>query len=370
MGKSPETYQGYFKQHMRWCSGNLVFIKYWPNARLNLVARLIYIINPMYYLSEALTVIFSFQFLFLLYFHADSLSIYHTLYFLPYVILSNLIIPLTKTNKNKLGTKLAALNNSYTYFYTYIRMLIKGIPTWQPTGVRTNGIQKDFLNAANMGTFISSLYIILFLFIILANPSILGNYNTYIVLGWSFYSIFWHVLFLMFVADYLRPFRLANSRTQYEKALVYAKTHIVLILFCALFGAALINAYITLTNPLAPTALAIEELKERRTESTEMVAVVKSVTTEPVALGNQDTYDSSQTYIMTAGIGDSLEDRAKLAILLYVRANNLTVTNEDIENAVLILTQNTTTAAIEPGEEIAFDRAKVEEAILSNHHTN
>lgn len=51
MGTSPETYQGYFKQHQRWCSGNIVFAKYWPAAKLSLMARLIYLINPLYYLS-------------------------------------------------------------------------------------------------------------------------------------------------------------------------------------------------------------------------------------------------------------------------------------------------------------------------------
>jgi cellulose synthase (UDP-forming) len=191
MGTSPQSYQGYFKQHMRWCSGNLIFAKYWPVAQLSVMARLIYATNPLYYISEALTIVFSFQFLVLLYFHADSLSIVNTLYFLPYIVLSRIAIPLTKANKSKTGTKLAALSNSYTYFYTYIRMATKGLPTWHPTGVKINGLHEDFLEAFNVGTLISSLFITCFLFVLFSRLEVFGNFNTYIVLAWTFYSVFW-----------------------------------------------------------------------------------------------------------------------------------------------------------------------------------
>lgn len=141
MGKSPDTFQGYFKQHLRWCSGNLVFINYWPRANLSLAARLTYLINPLYYMSEAVTVIFAFQFLILLYLHSDTLSLANTVNFIPFILLSNFVIPYSKVNRSRLGTKIAALSNSYTYFYTYIRMIFIGIPAWHPTGKKS----KEFI---------------------------------------------------------------------------------------------------------------------------------------------------------------------------------------------------------------------------------
>lgn len=249
MGKSPETYQGYFKQHMRWCSGNLVFAEYWPKARLNLVARLIYVINPLYYLSEALSIIFSFQFLFLLYYHTETLSLQHVLYFLPYIILSRLIVPALKTNKSKVGTKLAALNNTYTYFYTYIRMLVRGVPTWQPTGVKVHTLHQDFIEAINLGTTISAAYTLLFAYVLLNRTSVFGNYNTYMVLAWSFYSVFWHVYYLYSVFEYIRPFKLSVAKNAVEKWGIYVRSHMPLALFSVLIGVASFNGYLTVTNP-------------------------------------------------------------------------------------------------------------------------
>ncbi len=241
IGTSPETFQGYFKQHLRWCSGNLVFAKYWPTAHLNLMARLIYLVNPTYYLSEALMVLFSFQLLLLLFLHPESLSIWNTLYFLPYIILSRVIIPLTKTNKSKTGTKLAALSNSYTYFYTYIRMIVKGVPSWQPTGVKSSNLSPDFVNATNIGMLISGIYIVFFTIVLLLRPDIFRNYNAYILLAWGFYSVFWHVRYISSVSDYTHPYRLETANNVFNKALVYAKTHAVLALFFVLIGVSLVT---------------------------------------------------------------------------------------------------------------------------------
>jgi cellulose synthase (UDP-forming) len=262
MGKSPDTYQGYFKQHMRWCSGNLVFARYWPRARLNPVARLIYLINPMYYLSEAATVIFSFQFLILLYFHSESLSLMNTLYFLPYIILSRIIIPFTKTNKNKLGTRLAALSNSYTYFYTYIRMITKGVPAWHPTGVKIKVLHDDFLSAYNIGTTISCTFLLCFIFVLISKPNILGNYNTYIVLGWAFYSAFWHATFITFVLQFIHPFRVSEVKSDMGRTFVYFKTHLVLVLFITLIGSSIADAIFVFQNPNNNTTHAFNWLKK------------------------------------------------------------------------------------------------------------
>lgn len=231
IGRSPDTYQGYFKQHMRWCSGNLVFAQYWPFARLSVMARLVYLINPFYYISEAFGVVFSFQFLILLYFHADTLSIYHSLYFLPYAILSQVVVPNTKVNKHMLGTKLAALSNNYTYFYTFLRMLLRNIPAWHPSGVKINGIHKDFISAINIGTFVSCTYIAMFTFVILARYSVLSDPNTYVVLGWSIYTVTWHVLFLTLVSNYIHPYRIEKANTAPARIFAHVKTSMIIVLF-------------------------------------------------------------------------------------------------------------------------------------------
>lgn len=287
MGKSPETYQGYFKQHMRWCSGNLVFAKYWPTARLNLMARIIYMTNPMYYLSEALTIVFSFQFLILLYFHADSLSLWNTLYFVPYILLSRIVVPLAKANKNKLGTKLAALSNSYTYFYTYIRMLTKGVPAWHPTGVKISKLHDDFISAFNIGSFVSITFIAGFLFVLFSRPQVFGNYNTYIVLGWTFYSVFWHALFLTFILRYIHPFQMEQVKGL-GKLFISAKTFSVPALCFVLSGFAVFNFTAAAFNPETPTRQVVASLIEGETSIVPQVPVATAAPNEATSEPQSD----------------------------------------------------------------------------------
>lgn len=368
MGKSPDTFQGYFKQHMRWCSGNLVFANYWPIARLSLAARLTYLINPMYYLSEALTVIFSFQFLVLLYFHSDSLSLYHTLYFLPYIILSRVITPFTKTNKNKLGTKLAALNNSYTYFYTCIRMIFRGIPTWQPTGVKTNELHNDFVQAFNIGTIISTTYIIVFLFVLLSRPEIFGNYNTYGVLAWSFYSVFWNALFLTFIAEYIHPFRLAGSKTHTKRALAFANKHLMLMLFFILLGAAIFNSIIALRNPKAPTIIALKSLNvggEDIDKISNKIAIASTETPQNIAVLAATAISQEEvSYPYTVENGDSIIRLAKYAIREYLGEESILLSQKQIDNAAYRLYLDSyKSITIKPGDKVTFNEVSILRAI-------
>jgi len=320
IGKSPDTYQGYFKQHMRWCSGNLVFAKFWPKAQLSLMARLVYLVNPLYYLSEALSVLFAFQFLTLLYFHADSLSLLHTLYFVPYMIVSRIIVPSNKINKNKTGTRLAAMNNSYTYFYTYIRLIMNNIPTWHPTGAKFNGLHKDFRQAINIGILISSVYLLLFLAILLTKPFLFGNYNTYIILAWSFYAVFWHTRYISSVTQYMHPLRLAAATNTLEKMFVTTKTHLNYVLFFMLIGVALFNSAITLFDTTSPTARAIKNISSNQKRNVDQPAIQ--------------------------------------AVKEFSESNNLLITKEQMQYAAQILSKNNSS-----DETIGFEQKQIVNAI-------
>lgn len=249
IGTSPDTFQGYYKQHQRWCSGNLVFAKYWPNAQLNPVARLIYLMNPSYYLAEAFSILFSFQFLVLIYFHSDSLSLHHTILFLPYMFLNLVVIPLSRVNKEKQGTKLAALNNSYTYLHTFISLLMKNIPQWHPTGIKLDGLDRGFLTANKIGLVISSVFITAFTFVVVSRSSLLANYNSYFILFWGVYTMIWHTVYLTVVGNYIHPIQMAKVRSFTNKARLYARTHAVLVLFMVFSMALMASVFRTAVSP-------------------------------------------------------------------------------------------------------------------------
>ncbi|HSA83420.1 MAG TPA: glycosyltransferase, partial [Patescibacteria group bacterium] len=371
MGKSPDTYQGYFKQHMRWCSGNLVFAKYWPSAHLSLPARLIYLINPMHYLSEALTIVFAFQFLALLYFHSDSLSIAHTFYFLPYIILSKCVSPLIKTHKSKIGTKFAALNNSYTYLYTYFRMIVKGIPTWHPTGIKIAGLHDDFVQAFNIAMFISATYVMLFIVILLFRPEVFGNYNTYIVLGWSLYSVLWHTMFLTFIMEFMHPYRLATARNVIYKAVLYIKRYLMFLLFFILGTIAVTHTVLAFLNPTSPTVLALSGLQN--SDQQQHVSNTMALIPSPTQMAQQQNVVSSSTsantlslpeskrYIYTVERGDSYIKLAKKALREFAAKENLSLTQKQIDAAGYVLYLNADgNIRLRTGETVAFQ----DEAII------
>lgn len=357
IGKSPDSFQGYFKQHQRWCSGNIVFARYWPRARLSLMGRLIYLTNPFYYLSEAMSVIFSYQFLFLLYFHHETLSLYNTLYFLPYVLVSRVLVPSSKTNKNKMGTRFAALNNTYTYFYTYLQMIFKGVPQWHPTGVKVKGLHPDYLNAFNLGTVISSVFIITFLFVIVSRPQVLGNYNAYPVLGWSLYSLAWHVLFLSFVAEYIHPYRLENIRSDLDKAFVYVKRHAVLTLFFVLLGSTVFSASLGLSDPSAPTIVAFNQLTGNANENSQMA--MADTNAQEAILGT-----STINYVIAVEDNDTLTSVAAKAIQTYLDDNQHSLDQSQIDASISLLLTRLGQIVLPPvGESISFEPQLLEETI-------
>lgn len=325
IGTSPDSFQSYFKQHLRWCSGNLVFAKYWPTARMSLMARLIYLVNPMYYLSEALSVIFCFQFLILLYFHNDSLSIFHTLYFLPYIIVSKIMIPVSKINKGKIGTKLAALNNSYTYFYTFITMVTKSVPAWHPTGLKISGVSSDFLENVNIGIGISSIYIALFIYVIVSKPDIFGNYNAYAVLAWSFYSVFWHVAYLTMVARSIHQSRVEEVPSKTRRLFMTGETHFLATLCLLLFLSATFNATVTLQKPNTPTAIAIAKFSGQNPEPEISTIAQAQVAAETPQLATPEVLSATAQYVpaepqditFIIKTGDTYSKLAEKAVLQY-----------------------------------------------------
>lgn len=364
MGKSPETFQGYFKQHMRWCSGNLVFARYWPTAKLSLMARLVYITNPLHYMSEALTIIFSFQLLFLLYFHSESLALLNTLFFLPYIILSRIVLPFTKANKNKVGTRLAAISNSYTYLYTYIRMAIKGVPAWHPSGVKTNGLHGDFVNAFNFATLISSVYVISFIFVLQSKIHIFGNFNTYIVLAWSFYAVFWHAIFLTFILNYMHPFRIKNVSGFISKSFVFAKTNIMLFLIVALTTSSIPSAAIAISDPKAPTRVAMKEVYEQQDETKKIATNTQPKENEPAILGAETEDKKIKTYIIEVEKGDSLIKVTKEALKTAANENNQTTDDKELNySAEMIVREMEREKRLQPGEKIAFLKSDLDNSL-------
>lgn len=193
-GESPDTIQGYFRQHNRWCTGSIatIFSEYYLKARLGIVARVSYITNATYYIAEASSVVFCFHLLTLLAFHSETLSIWNTLWFLPYLFFYHILTPQLRIVKPRLGTYLAAFSNIFTYAYTLSTMFFRSVLPWQPAGVKDGIVTKPFLHTVIFSAALTTTYLLLFISILVSNPSIFINYNAYPTLIWALYTAYWY----------------------------------------------------------------------------------------------------------------------------------------------------------------------------------
>ncbi|MCA9308563.1 hypothetical protein KC980_03550, partial [candidate division WWE3 bacterium] len=220
-----------------------------------------------------------------------------------YVILTRIIVPAFRVNKQKVGTKLAALNNSYTYVHTYLKLIMNKIPTWHPTGVQVSGLHKDFVEAMNLGTAISTANIILFIIVLIKTPQVLGNYQSYLVLGWALYNMFWHAMYLHLVAKYIYTHKKSSLISSLDKNLAFIQRHATLAVYGLLVITVFVGTHTALQNPQAPTNLAMNVLLNRNGISNSALAGV-NVTTRAV-LGAQDVRFSNKIYLCDSEDGFS-----------------------------------------------------------------
>ena len=252
IGDSPETVQGYFRQHNRWCTGSLatIFGEYYFKAKLTPLARLTYLTNAFYYITEAASVIMPFQLLALMWFQYKDLNIVNSLWFLPYFLFIYIISPLSKTHKPKFGTYMASLSNNFTYLYTIFNIPIGRILPWEPAGVKTNKIHKSFHTNINLGLIIVSTYIVLFIVVLINRWYLLFDYNAYVVLAWCLYSLIWSELFLFISLRFIKNIRFDEmineneDRILIKKGLLHIKYYLLPILTCLLIAIILFDVYI------------------------------------------------------------------------------------------------------------------------------
>ncbi len=333
IGMSPNTFQGYFIQHQRWCSGNLIFAEYWPKAKLNLVARIIYLLNPTYYLAEAFSILFTFQFLILLYLNSPNITLYQIYYFIPFLIVDKLIIPIFKVNKDKPGTKLAALSNSYTYLYTFLSLLIKKFPQWHPSGTKLNTLHKDFLSCNKMGITISTVFLLSFSYLLISHPLILGNFNLYPILFWAVYSAFWHTVYLTTVGSSILSeyqYLIDNFRT---KVNFYYRAGISPLLLSFTLGIFLANSYDSIKKPDTPTAVVLSNLVDKKNINI-LSEVFKTNIKSNKILAASGENNLKQIYFYEISENLTIQNIAYKAISDYLDRNNLFITNGQMNFAV------------------------------------
>lgn len=376
IGKTPEDYQSYFRQHNRWCSGSLSAMagKYFRKAKLSPLVRLIFLSNASYYLSEALSIIFSFHLLALLMFHHDTLALKNFVWFLPHFLLTRFVIPKTRVNKIKLGTRLAALNNIFTYFYSVPRTPFNGMLKWHPAGAKMSKIDKNYDFSINLGLAVVLIYIVSFILIILTKPFILANYNAYPVLIWASYTVIWYSIFLFKVTKYIKDQRkieivsFKENNGVFKMSLQNMRNYLIPVAGVFLFFAIGFNGNTELRNPESQTAIAVNTILDRG--RTYIASITdKDDVGEIVSTSDDDSTDSSVLgassdllyYRYTALEGDDLTVAVGKCIEAFEINNDLELSQSEKLFIEQNLIQNVNFDAISRGDVIQFEQSRIME---------
>lgn len=241
IGLSPETPDRYFRQHHRWCKGSVevIFQNYFWEAKLSLFARFIYLANPTYYFSEALSPILNMSLPILLLFHFSTLNIVNFLWFLPYAIISRIILPYSRIVKPKLGTFYAAYNNIYTYLYTIPNMIVRVRDLhWQPAGTKVGIVARGYRSMVALSTLVVLINFSVFLYAYSKVPTNYFDVDILPVAFWGAFNLFFQILFLLLSFNfvykiYLKEHPQPRAFTKYY--LNFQRT-LPVIFFLVLFG--------------------------------------------------------------------------------------------------------------------------------------
>ena len=366
IGTSPNTLQDYFRQHNRWCKGSIkILFDYYIKAKISLMGKLIYLMNPIYYISEALVPILLFHFVILFAFHTESLSIYNSLYFVPKLLYEIFFMPVVMRNhKTKRGTKIAAMNNIFAYFYTiFVDMPTRKGVAWHPAGVGIQGVSDDFRKVVRIGVGFSTIYVIVVLISLIYRREYLFNIQSSITLLWLLYSTVWYMLYILEATKFLKQHDIQYQHpnpylTQIRHIWAHIKHLIVPTTVLILFVSTLGSMYMVFSSgnyKLSPITN-ISSNTPVTTIDTVYEREVPDISTEIVN-------EKPSEYTFTAEVGDGVTHLARKAIESYTTENELTLSAEQKVFMETTLKNIYYQQSLDIGENVSFETSVIADTV-------
>ncbi|OGK66967.1 hypothetical protein A2377_03795 [Candidatus Roizmanbacteria bacterium RIFOXYB1_FULL_41_27] len=206
-GICPNNLLSYFHQQHRWCSGTMSLFLSGKlfSYKLTLAQKLCYITGLLYYISHPLGLIMSFQIFTVVLFHPEWLIFAHLLPFVPFLVYTRLVLPLTKLTRPKVGSYLAYAAVTYNYTYAVFSNIFGIKLSWVPTNGTNLNVSQDFLRLVLLNKIYLLTYTVLVV-LILAVTLYRSMYQAlsitpfniilYIcIFAWVGYNIFLHTIF-------------------------------------------------------------------------------------------------------------------------------------------------------------------------------
>lgn len=203
-GLCPDNLTAFFKQQTRWCTGSMSLMtskEFW-NAKVPVITKLCFISGFLYYISNPLMIILTFQTFFLIAYHSETIGIWNLLVFVPTIIVAILIQYIYVYPRLRIGTILAHGAATWFYSYTVITLLFGHEEKWDPTGLK-HKVSKGFLSTVLFVSLYLCLYILGLVTLIYFQKIDFSNAYLYPLIFWIGINILYHLLFWISGINYL-----------------------------------------------------------------------------------------------------------------------------------------------------------------------
>jgi len=197
--------------------------------------------------------------------------------------------------------------------------------------------------------------------VFMARPQVFGNYNTYIVIGWTFYSLMWHVLYLSHVAEFVHPYRVSMAQNFYSKAFVFVEKRAALFLFGVLVGSSFFNIYRYSEDLKTPIVTKIDEVKYRQENNNVILTPLASASFKPIKkelIEAKITSPSAvlkEEYSFKVEKGNNLIKLAESAVASISSEFDIPLTQKQVGFAAAVIVNKAPVKDdLKPGEVVSF----------------
>lgn len=363
-GLSPDTLQAFYKQQNRWASsstGLLLSGKIFT-AKLTIWQKLCYLSGITYYMSQLAYFLLPLQLFLVLGFHEETVNLWHSLPFIPYMFYSLILLPLfSRKSKPKLGTYLAVMSSVYVHCYTIILRFMGKPAKWVPTNALESGLEYGFMLLNEFSLFFLGCYFFAVAFLIYEwhLPIFNGLYITLVF--WVVWSIIMHGTYFYnsYVTIYKQKAEDVLTEVTHPKQFHFWR----LRTFGTMFGILLIfGAVVFYTARITNNKALFFTRSQLLAQSNASKTVALATPQKPHVLGIATASASFGDYVEIAKSGDSLTKLVDKMITVYEVTSGDLVTLKRRRYMEVILVATLSQKPLRPGDKIEISQTEMQTA--------
>jgi cellulose synthase (UDP-forming) len=231
-GVCPDDMHAFFKQQTRWCQGSMSMMvnpEFW-RSKISLMTKLCYISGFIFYISNPLSIILTFQTFLLIAFHTSQVGSFTLTLFAPLIVTSFLIQYFYIYRNAKFGTILAHSCTVWFYSFTLIGLVFGHVEGWKPTGIKSS-LSRGFVGISRFTSLYLTIYLSLVLTLTHLNKLDFTNTLLYPIIFWITVNIMYHTHFWLNIQHYVK-----NNHTSRFGFLKFRKAAYQFVIFGLISG--------------------------------------------------------------------------------------------------------------------------------------